>query len=112
MTKEQLIQQIESRGVTPTPKALKADLEAQLAALPGHRIRSSVDSPVNAAWEFADRVFAEARENGEDPPRRKDVVAAMQDSGIAYYTARTQFQSWFTHTARGTNLLTDGNARN
>ncbi len=79
---------------------------------PNLRGKSTVDSPVAAAWQKADAMFAKADahvEKGGDyiPPRRKDITAAMQEQGIAYYTARTQYQAFFTATDKGRRRLAD-----
>ncbi len=47
--------------------------------------KSTVKSPVQAAWE----IFEANRDE-----RRKDVVAKCLEAGIAFYTARTQYQVW------------------
>jgi hypothetical protein len=47
--------------------------------------KSTVQNPVERAWQ----IFDETREM-----RRKDVIQKCLDSGIAFYTARTQYQVW------------------
>jgi len=84
-------------------------LEAADMPDPALRGVSDVDAPCNLTWEIADKMWLEARDEGRDPPRRKDVITACRNAGIAYYTARTQYQSWFTHTNRGQKLIADGN---
>lgn len=73
------------------------------------RGKSSVSEPVNRTWDIADRMFQEARNNGLARPRRKDVVERCMARGITYYTARTQYQAWFSHTNKATLLVCDGN---
>lgn len=52
---------------------------------------SSVANPCLAVWNKADEMFA------TNPwTRRKDVIAACVQLGIAFYTARTQYQQWLT----------------
>lgn len=52
---------------------------------------SSVSNPCLAVWTKADEMFA------TNPwTRRKDVIAACVAMGIAFYTARTQYQQWLT----------------
>lgn len=52
---------------------------------------SSVANPCLAVWTKADEMFA------TNPwTRRKDVIAACVTMGIAFYTARTQYQQWLT----------------
>ncbi len=76
---------------------------------PALRGKSTVDGPVARAWDIADKMFTKAREAKGDyvAPRRKDVVAAMQEAGIAYYTARTQYQVFYTVTNKATRPLAD-----
>lgn len=48
---------------------------------------SAVQSPCKMVWDIAGAMLA------EDPAtRRKDILAACEERGIAYYTARTQYQ--------------------
>lgn len=55
------------------------------------RLRKSIiESPSKRVWEIADQMKAE-----NPNVRRKDVIAACVEKGIAYYTARTQYQLWF-----------------
>jgi len=72
---------------------------------PSLRGKSSIDSPVAKVWETADRMIAFVAK--EDRAKRSEVVAACQADGIAYYTARTQFQAWFTATDKGRRRLDD-----
>lgn len=82
----------------------------EAADLPDPSLRgtSDIDSPVAVTWDTAEQMWAEAKENGEKP-RRVDVVNAAIEKGVAYYTARTQYQAWFTHTNGGEKLIADGN---
>lgn len=52
--------------------------------------KSTIESPSKRVWEIAEQMKA-ANPN----VRRKDVIAACVEQGIAYYTARTQYQLWF-----------------
>jgi len=72
---------------------------------PALRGKSTAESPVAAVWELCDTVVAGAAP--EDRAKRSEVVALAQEEGIAYYTARTQFQAWFTATDKGTRRLSD-----
>lgn len=49
-------------------------------------IKSSVDNPVKMVWEIADKMWGE---------RRKDIIQKCVDLGIAYNTARTQYQAFY-----------------
>lgn len=48
---------------------------------------SEIESPCVKVWAIAEAMQGE---------RRKDILAACVDHGVAYYTARTQYQHWFT----------------
>lgn len=74
---------------------------------PSLRGKSTIDSPVATVWDIADQMITQARANGEEPARRKDVLEAAQKMGVAFYTARTQYQAWFTATNRGTRVLAE-----
>lgn len=58
--------------------------------------RRSVD-PVgitNAVHDMFDEYIAEAEEAGKPTPTRKQMIARAVRDGVAYYTARTQYQKW------------------
>lgn len=44
--------------------------------------------PVRLVWEIAD---------ANPGMRRSDVIRMAEAAGVATYTARTQYQRWFTH---------------
>jgi hypothetical protein len=46
---------------------------------------STVEKPCRLVWDLADAMVG---------ARRKDVIAAAESKGVAYYTARTQYQLW------------------
>ncbi len=48
---------------------------------------STIENPVAAMWELCQKM---------KNARRKDVIAEAQKHGIAFYTARTQYQLWLT----------------
>ena len=48
---------------------------------------STIESPCFTVWDTADKMTG---------ARRKDVIAACVAKGIAFYTARTQYQLWLT----------------
>lgn len=55
--------------------------------------KSSIERPTKAVWDIAEELTE------KDPSiRRKDVIAECVARGIAYYTARTQYQQWLTAT--------------
>lgn len=49
------------------------------------RNKSTVASPVGRVWAIADSMPG---------AKRKDIVAACVEQGIAFFTARTQYQKW------------------
>lgn len=49
--------------------------------------KSSVEKPTKRVWHIAESMKG---------ARRKDVIEACVNEGIAYYTARTQYQLWYT----------------
>lgn len=49
-------------------------------------IKSSAKSPVKMVWEIADRMWGE---------RRSVIIQACVEAGIAYNTARTQYQAFY-----------------
>lgn len=58
---------------------------------PDRQRKSSVSSPVKFVWELA-----EAMTKQDPTMRRKDIIAAAIANGVAGYTARTQYQAWYT----------------
>jgi hypothetical protein len=48
--------------------------------------KSEVGSPCRYVWNIAEQMWG---------ARRKDIIQACVDSGIAYATARTQYQSFY-----------------
>lgn len=52
----------------------------------GNLKKSSIENPVKAVWEIADTMWGS---------RRKDTIKACVDAGIAYNTARTQYQAFY-----------------
>lgn len=63
-----------------TEKALKAKVEPK-----NIENRSTVKKPCRLVWDLADAMVGASR---------KDVIAAAEAKGVAYYTARTQYQLW------------------
>ncbi len=46
---------------------------------------AGVEKPTKVVWEIADSMPG---------AKRKDVLAALEAKGVAFYTARTQYQKW------------------
>ena len=63
----------------PAPKKVKKSTES----LPRESV---ISNPVKMVWEIADRMWGE---------RRKDIIAECVRMGIAYNTARTQYQAFY-----------------
>lgn len=57
---------------------------------------STIERPTKTVWHIADEMFA-----ANPQVRRKDVIAECVNRGIAFYTARTQYQQWLA-TKNGT----------
>lgn len=52
-----------------------------------HLTESRVNTPVSRVHAFLDK---------NPKMRRCDAIRALEKQGVAYYTARTQFQRWFS----------------
>jgi len=69
-------------------KATKVRAAVAKAVSGDELLRASVvESPCWLVWDTADNMPG---------ARRKDVIAACVAKGVAYYTARTQYQLWLT----------------
>jgi hypothetical protein len=53
---------------------------------------SSIESPCVVVFDLADKMKG---------ARRRDVIAAAVEAGVNYYTARTQYQIWYTASKGG-----------
>lgn len=72
------------------------EAQAKGKAKPEVKHKSGIERPTKAVWHIADEMSA------ADPQvRRKDVIAECVRRGIAFYTARTQYQQWLA-TKNGT----------
>ena len=69
----------------PQPEEVPAE-EAPVAKV---RNASTVESPTRRVWAIADELHA-----ANPDVRRKDIMAACEAAGIAFFTARTQIQKW------------------
>lgn len=78
-------------GFQPIEMTEDASEGEALEAKPEIKRKSDIALPTKAVWRIADEMFA------ADPQvRRKDVIAECVRRGIAFYTARTQYQQWLT----------------
>ena len=59
-----------------------------------HTRESTIERPCKQVWHIADAMAKAA--GGHDKLKRKEVLARCVASGIAFYTARTQYQLWLT----------------
>lgn len=112
-SKNDLIEKAKILGVdTATAEMTKNelyDLMIVAAKLPNAALRgkSSLDEPVAYVWFYCDNLATIAAKGKTEMPKRKDVIAALQKQGVAFYTARTQYQSWFSATDRGKKRVSD-----
>lgn len=82
------IQAEETANASPVEKKVKAAKAAPVELTEAQRT-STAERPTKAVWFIADEMRL------ADPlARRKDIIAECQARGIAYFTARTQFQLW------------------
>ncbi len=66
------------------------DAVAESTAKPDNIVRkSSIERPTKKVWDIAEAMFV-----ANPDTRRKDVIAECVRRGIAFYTARTQYQVW------------------
>lgn len=72
----------------PTPEQSKS-LEKMIGAPAQSEIlrESTIERPCKRVWHIADEMI---------DARRKDVLARCVSEGIAFYTARTQYQLWLS----------------
>ena len=78
----------QERDETQNPDApeVQADAPAPVVKV---RNASTVESPTRRVWAIADELHA-----ANPDVRRKDIMAACEAAGIAFFTARTQIQKW------------------
>lgn len=77
----------QERDEAQNPDAPADEPQPEEAATPVVKTRnaSTVESPVKRVWAIADSM---------PDAKRKDVIAACVEEGIAFFTARTQYQKW------------------
>lgn len=70
------------------PKNTKSAPKSRKAPVNEERLHvSTVENPVAVVWDLCQKM---------KNSRRKDVIAEAQKHGVAFYTARTQYQLWLT----------------
>lgn len=72
----------------PEPKP-KAKGKAQPATVTEKRRKSDIEHPVQYVWSRAEEMYA-----ADNNVSRKAILAQLDKDGIAFYTARTQYQLW------------------
>ena len=71
-------------ALTQQEESIETSTEPQL-----HRKKSAIEKPCVAVWRIAECML-----NENPDVSRKEIVAACEKAGIAFYTARTQYQLW------------------
>jgi len=87
---EQLAEQLNEEAA----QAIEAPAKGK--AKPEVKHKSDIERPTKTVWHIADEMSA-----ANPQVRRKDVIAECVRRGIAFYTARTQYQQWLA-TKNGT----------
>lgn len=87
---EQLAEQLNEEAA----QAIEAPAKGK--AKPEVKHKSDIARPTKTVWHIADEMFA-----ANPQVRRKDVITECVHRGIAFYTARTQYQQWLA-TKNGT----------
>ena len=113
-TKDALVSAASAAGIK-VDAIKEAKTKADIVALiyvkypppdPALRGKSSVANPVAEVWAHAENRFELFRNKATEKPRRCDVVEECKSTGIAHFTARTQYQAWFKHTGGGERTIT------
>lgn len=81
-------------GRKPTEAQKEAPAKKLAKAIPQLK-ESTVERPVKTVWAIAEEMAKKAKAD-KVPLRRRDVIAACVAKGVAFYTARTQYQQWHT----------------
>lgn len=76
-------------GEAPADEPQPEEVPAEEAPVAKVRNASTVESPTRRVWAIADELHA-----ANPDVRRKDIMAACEAAGIAFFTARTQIQKW------------------
>ncbi|MCH9664676.1 MAG: hypothetical protein K0U41_02380 [Gammaproteobacteria bacterium] len=86
---KQVEQQVERVRKQTSVAGPNTKVVAEYTTSDGMLRRSAVVSPCRLVWDIAEKMF-------EQNARRKDIVQACVDQGVATHTARTQYQKWLT----------------
>ena len=82
---EQLAEQLNEEAA----QAIEAPAKGK--AKPEVKHKSDIERPTKTVWHIADEMST-----ANPQVRRKDVIAECVNRGIAFYTARTQYQQWLS----------------
>lgn len=86
-----------SKGLTPEQLAVANSLPTTIEGSPDTRKerhpdrlkKSSIQGPTKLVWNIANQMM-----NENPATTRKQILEKCQELGIAFYTARTQYQAW------------------
>lgn len=111
-TRDVLVEKAKTLGAEVDDAMSKQDLYAamiDIAKLPNPALRgkSSIDEPVSFVWHHCDTAASNAAAAGQLAPKRSQVIKDLQALGVAFYTARTQYQAWFSATDKGRKRILD-----
>jgi hypothetical protein len=82
--------EVAEEPVQEAPAEVEAiEAPAKGEAKPEVKHKSDIERPTKTVWHIADEMSA-----ANPQVRRKDVIAECVRRGIAFYTARTQYQQW------------------
>lgn len=87
---EQVVEETASKEVEETSEESAKEKKKATPKIDDRLRMSTIEAPSKRVWEIAEQMKAE-----NPNVRRKDVIAACVEQGIAYYTARTQYQLWY-----------------
>lgn len=76
-------------AIATAPKNKALDRALANTSADGRLRASTVDNPCWLVWDLAEKMTAKGS-------KRKDVIAECQKRGVAFYTARTQYQHWLS----------------
>lgn len=88
-TKKAVAKAIKAAPKNPAlDKALaKSKKKAEATTVDGRTHASTVENPCQLVWDLAEKMVPKGA-------TRKEVMDAAQAKGVAFYTARTQYQLW------------------
>lgn len=81
--------------ILTTPSDFEEEPKEETKEKPEILRKSSASGPCALVWDIAEKMLKEGA-------KRKEVIAACVEEGVAYYTARTQYQK-YTEALRESN---------